>query len=133
MFNYEVRHEEVRDRRGTAKLQGFLTPEVAHPTPRPLLREGKEASIRYDACWAPNPSGFWMTEKSHLPVGIKTRFLFRAARSVPNENPTLVSQMTPVTYLNGTVHVIAGDETDTRILTSANLTNHQFVSALKCM
>ena len=68
-----------------------------------------------------------MTEKSHLPVGIKTRFLFRAARSLPDEYPTSVSHMTPMTCFNGPVPVIAGDKTDTRMLKSVNLTNLHFV------
>ena len=71
-----------------------------------------------------------MTEKSHLPEGIKTRFLFRAGRCLPNEYPTSVSHMTPMTCFNGTVPVIAGDETDTRILKSVNMSSLHFVSAL---
>ena len=74
-----------------------------------------------------------MTEKSHLPMGIKPRFLFRAARSLLNKNQTSVSRITPMTCFNGTVPVTAGDETETHILKSVNLTNFQFVSALTCI
>jgi len=72
-----------------------------------------------------------MTEISYLLVGIKTRFFFRIARCLPNDYPTSVSHMTPVTCFYGTVPVIAGDETDTRILKSVNMSNLHFVSALK--
>jgi hypothetical protein len=78
-----------------------------------------------------------MKEKSFLPVGIKTPFLIRPARSLdsirlPNGYPTSVSHMTNDCSI-GTVPVIVGDKTDTRVLKSVNLTNFQFVSAFKCI
>jgi len=68
VFIYEIRHEEIKDREGTAKLQGFLNArsDPLHSPTTQFLREERKgkASIKYDTCWTPNP--VWILDDRNI-------------------------------------------------------------------
>jgi hypothetical protein len=98
--HYKIHHEEVRDRRGTAKLQGFLNARIGLPhTPATLsLREKIQAPIRYDARWAPNP--VWILDDQNLISLWESQPDFSFVQPVAyrmglaNEYPTFLSRDT---------------------------------------